>query len=1020
MQRLAPGSNLCTWLAASVVALLAVLWVPQADAQTGIVAGTVIDATTGEPLPGTNVVVVGTTIGAATDFDGRYRIAGVPTGDQRLAAVFLGFEPDTLAVTVVRGQTNTLDFDLRPQAIRGQEVEITAQLEGQLAAINEQRSSNTLVNVVSEDRIRELPDQNAAESVGRLPGVSLQRDGGEGTKVQIRGLAPNLSSVTINGERIPGTEGSGDFDGGSRGGGRAVDLSLISSDLLAGIELFKALTPDKDADAIGGTVNLVVREAPVGFRGRVRALGGYNALGDRFDAARFDANASNRFFGDRLGLIATANYQRTPRGTDALQNDFETITINSLEEGGAGVEIDPRSIEVLRRDEVRTRYGASLTTDYRLPNGNIQVRGLYSRTERDEQQQRIRYRIEETDAERAIRERLRTVDLLSGGLSGTYTLPFAEIDATLSAARALNRTPEGWDARFRQDDAFPGGTDGFGTLPLATIADSAGIDVGQTYLRALRRDRERAVDRDLTAALNIAVPYRLSPQVNGTVKFGGKWRGKQRTQNFTRTETLPDDLRDAAAAQGLPFREDGSDNEGPAAPTFFETGFADPVEGFLIYETPDYGRIGDLDASLDGVYLTHPFFDQRDFEAEEDVTAAYLMTEVNAGPLLVVGGVRYEHTRVDFTAQTGGYSNDLQRLLRTFENAQRQNPDTTLRQVFGVRDTTGVQDYGQLFPQVVARYRITPTLDLRAAVTRTLARPDYLDLVAYENVDDINFEIERGNPTLRPTTAWNYDLSLTAYTGYGLASIGGFYKQLTDFQYDSFANETIDGIGFLVFQTVNGNAATVWGIELETQLNFTFLPRPLDGFLLNANYAYAQSEADFPISYLVSLDPQTFAPTYTTDTRTDALPGQAPHVANVTLGYEKAGFSARVSLSVQSGFLAAVASSEFDQAFLTFQDDPSTPDVFEFDLVYDDPRTPDVVEGGPITQAEVRTDFRTQTFTFLDLQVSQDVPGVDGLRLIFNANNLTDQNERERLGAFRDLADRRFGWTGEVGVQFKF
>ncbi|MEM1042229.1 MAG: TonB-dependent receptor [Bacteroidota bacterium] len=992
---------------ASTLGLL-LLGAAPALAQSGAVTGSVTDAETGNALPGANVVVAGTSMGAATDFEGRYQISGVPAGEQRLVATYLGYEADTLAVTIPAGGRAGLDIALRPAVVRGETVEVTAQLEGQLAAINEQRSSNTIVNVVSSDRIREYPDANAAESVGRLPGVSLQRDGGEGTKVQVRGLDPSFTSVTINGERIPGSGEGGFDDAGSRGGGRSVDLSLISSDLLAGVELFKALTPDKDADAIGGTVNLVVREAPTGLRGRVRALGGYSDLEGSVENLRLDGNVSNRFLGDRLGVVATANFQQTPRGYEGFQADFNPRTL---------VEIETRSLEVDRREEVRTRYGASLTTDYRLPGGGVQLRGLYSRSERDQDRLRIRYRIEETDAERAVRTQLRTDDLVSGGLSGEHAFPRLRVDYSLSASQSLGRTPEGWDARFRQTTAFEGlaSTD-FADASREQIADSAGAALDETFFRSIRRVRERTRDRDLTAALNLAAPFRLADALAVELRAGGKFRGKRRTQDYSRDEVISSDIERYAEENDLPLLDGTTD---PAAFPYFLDDEGDAADGLSLLETPDRDAIATLDADLDPFYESHPFFDQRDYEADEDIAAGYALAEVNAGPLLVVGGVRYERTSTGFSGTTGTYTSDLQRLLNSFEDAQMANPDTTFAEFFSVRDTTGAQDYGAWFPQVTARYRVTDFLDVRAAVTRTLARPDYVDLVAYENVDEINNEIERGNTDLQPTFAWNYDAGVSAYTRYGLFAVGGFYKRLAGFQYDQFFDEFIEDEGrtFRIFQTVNGEAATVWGVELEAQANFLFLPGVLSGFLLNANYAWTQSEAEFPIQYGIGFDAETFRTVFASETRTDALPGQAEHVANLTLGYERGGFSGRLSLSYQGAFLVSVTESVFDGAFVNFgADDPETPDLLEW--AFDDPETEEI-EGGPITQAEVRTGLRTRPYTFIDLQLSQDIPGVKGLRVIANASNLTDQFERQRLGA-RNSFGRGYGWSGEFGVQYKF
>ena len=112
-----------------------------------------------------------------------------------------------------------------------QEVVVRGQATGQRAAINQQINANTIVNVISQEKLQELPDQNAAEAVGRLAGVPVYRDAGEGQRISIWGISLGFNSITINGERLPSTDESE----------RSVDLSMISPDMLAGIELFRSL-----------------------------------------------------------------------------------------------------------------------------------------------------------------------------------------------------------------------------------------------------------------------------------------------------------------------------------------------------------------------------------------------------------------------------------------------------------------------------------------------------------------------------------------------------------------------------------------------------------------------------------------------------------------------------------------------------------------------------------------------------------------------------------------------------------
>jgi hypothetical protein len=162
-------------------------------AQNSRVIGTVTDQDTGDPLFGANVFIEGSSIGAATNIDGKFILPVVPLGEHTLIVRFIGFNEvrEDFSLTDAN-RTLEMNFELKAVALEGQEVVISAQAMGQKQAINQQISSNTIKNVVSAARIQELPDATAAESIGRLPGVSISRSGGEANKVLVRGLVPHV------------------------------------------------------------------------------------------------------------------------------------------------------------------------------------------------------------------------------------------------------------------------------------------------------------------------------------------------------------------------------------------------------------------------------------------------------------------------------------------------------------------------------------------------------------------------------------------------------------------------------------------------------------------------------------------------------------------------------------------------------------------------------------------------------------------------------------------------------------
>src|SRR5207302_9852743 len=276
---------------------------------TGSVTGRVTDAGQ-RALDGATVRLVGTRLAARTGDDGSFRIDGVPAGSYRARVAFLGFAPDTADVTVPGAGGADLTIRLRPAAIDLQSVLVTANRLGEtrVAALDRQQTADNLVNVLAGDEIRALPNGNAAEAAGRRPSVALERDEGEGKFVQIRGTEPRLSNVTVDGSHIPGTERA-----------RIVKLDDVPSDLLGAIEVSKTLRADMDADAIGGSVNLVTKTPEGPPRGYLAGQFGHIALLNH-TVGQGSLTYGGRFGQDaKLGVLLGASVDRNNR----VINDVE-------------------------------------------------------------------------------------------------------------------------------------------------------------------------------------------------------------------------------------------------------------------------------------------------------------------------------------------------------------------------------------------------------------------------------------------------------------------------------------------------------------------------------------------------------------------------------------------------------------------------------------------------------------------------------------------------------------------------
>ena len=236
--------------------------------QNSVISGTVIDSVNGNALIGANVVIEGTSLGIATDADGKYKLTNITEGDYIVKVTYIGYKQETKSLSITDTKEYTLDFALDYTSVEGKTVVVTAQAKGQMDAINRQLKAKSIKNIVSSDRIQELPESNAAEAVARIPGVSIRREGGEGNKVVIRGLSPKYNRVTVNGTNLASTDTSD----------RSTDVSMISQYMLEGIEVTKAGTPDQEGDVLGGTINFILKKAKPGLHGDIITQGIYNGL----------------------------------------------------------------------------------------------------------------------------------------------------------------------------------------------------------------------------------------------------------------------------------------------------------------------------------------------------------------------------------------------------------------------------------------------------------------------------------------------------------------------------------------------------------------------------------------------------------------------------------------------------------------------------------------------------------------------------------------------------------------------
>ena len=843
--------------------------------EVGVLKGVVRDSTSNELILGANIFIFDLSRGTATNTSGSYEIRNIPAGNYEVRFSYIGYVTKTLSVDIEEGEETNLSVLLKQDVFEGEEITVLAQAAGQVAAIKQQMESNTIVNVVSKERLSELPDQNAAESVARLPGVSVQRDAGEASKVVVRGLSPRFNSITVNGIKLPGS-----------GDDRSVDLSLVPSEILGGIEVFKALTPDKDGDAVGGTVNLLVRKAPSGFQGSASAETGYNDLRNEFGQYKFSTNLSDRFLDNKLGVLVSGSIQRTNRSSTLFDDD---VIFNQSDST-----LRTENLNFTDTREIRDKYGLSASLDFEInENNELFFSSLFGKTDRDEQRYRKRYRVGSTRTEYDSRERQRFETIYSNALSGIHNWNIVEVDWQTSYSHSLSKTPYSNYARFMELGAFRNGLDD--TNPDSIVA-AANNDFDETYFQYGTFNTERRTEGSFTAALNAKIKFDISNNIDGYFKIGGKYRDKSKFVN--QDEDRTDFEVVSQIGQDNPDDFDLYNSTHIAISNFTNSNYSSPtINGrFIINPGLDADALGSFYNSYSSFYEDNRVTDLSDYEAGESISAFYGMMEMNFGPkVTLLSGLRYEYTDNFYEGKFGILTGSL-----------GQNGT--------ISDTTGGQSYGELLPQVHLKVNIVEGIDVRLAYTESLSRPNYSNLVPFRIVNTSEQFLSEGNPDLKHSTSVNYDAFLSLYkNSIGYVSVGLFYKELENIDYIRTTRvQGGDYPGYELTSPVNAlGVSTVKGIELDLQTDFRYLPKPLNGLILSTNIAFINSETFFPVFKIGPRSPDPpFQPTLIDTVRSGKLPGQPDVTASFTLGYEIGLFSARASLAYQEFILEELGADE--------------------------------------------------------------------------------------------------------------
>lgn len=856
----------------------------------GVLRGRVSDVTK-QTLPGATVYVEELKSGVVSDVNGFYLLPKIPAGTYRVTVSYVGYKTEQFTVKIEAGRTLEKEVVLKSETRQLDEVEVGGTFQGYQRAMNYQKNSLNNRNVVSADQVGRFPDANIGDAMKRIPGINVQYDQGEARFGQIRGTSPDFSSVTVNGNRLPSAEG--DI--------RNVQLDLIPADMVQTIVVNKVVTADMDADAIGGSVNLVTKSAPAKRLMNASVSTGWNFISDRMQANAALTYGDN-YFGNKLGMILAASYQNNPIGSD------NTEFVWKEKDGKPYLdELQVRQYFVQRE---RQSYSASLGYKFNV-NHCVDFKGIFNR--RKDWENRYRQSIKDVDqegnAEKVVFQtkggtpdnknaRLELQQTMDFALNGEHLFRTTLLNWNLSYARATEERPNeryiGYKlARTRKVDGEKV------VVPVEFIPDLS--DLRKPYLIArnpadmmlgaaagygldeLTEQQEDIKETDFKGSMNLNIPVRIGMS-SGNLKLGAKVvaKEKKRDLDFYDYEPVDEDAFNAAAFAALKNQTRADFYAGD-----YEAG------SFVSKQF-----LGHLDLNNEALFTKEQNPEELGaiFKARETVTSGYIRYDQNLTERLnAMVGFRLENTHLNYRGK------------KLTIPAKGEGGDPVLEDTPEEKDS-----YLNVLPSVLLKYDATRSLVLRLSYTNTIARPKYYDLVPHVSISRKDDEVSLGNPELKATLSHNVDFSAEYFfPAFGMVSAGVYYKKINDFIVDQrWIDAEYEGnIYGKVEKPVNAGKADLFGVELSWQRDFGFITPALKYFGLYANYTYTHSRiTDF------KLEREDSEGNVLKDEKLP-MPGSPEHIANVSLYFERKGVNVRLSYNFAGDFIDEFGSTPFEDRY---------------------------------------------------------------------------------------------------------
>ena len=842
----------------------------------GAIHGRVIDNEK-QTLPGASIFIEDLKTGVISDINGFYALPNLKPGTYTIKVTYVGYAPMEMKMTVSGGKTLEKDIVMN-EGIELQQVEVKGAFQGQRKAVNMQKNGMGVTNVVSADQVGKFPDSNIGDALKRINGINVQYDMGEARFGQVRGTSADLTSVTVNGNRIPSAEGDT----------RNVQLDLIPADMVQTIEVSKVVTSDMDGDAIGGAINLVTKNTPYKRVLNATAGSGYNWVADKMQL-NLGLTYGDRYLDDKLGVMLAASYQNAPGGADNVEFEYD------VDDDGK-VYLD--KAEMRQYYVTRERQSYSLATDYEFnANHKVSFKGMYNRRSDWENRYRITYKkLNDAPSKQSIvlqtkggldnnrNARLELQQTMDFTLDGEHTYGRLNMDWAGSYSRATEDRP---GERYfgvamkgkKNEDYFSGlqfvNAGGRNPYPNKGIGQLSAYDWS---IDELTNSEQEISENEWKFRLNFELPLNQGLYAN-KLRFGAKYTDKSKEKEVHCFDYIEpyEEAYDEAWMDQL---------NGQIRSGFMPKGNYPPNTSFI---TKEYLGSLTMNPTQAGAYERYEEA-SGNYKASEKITSAYLRFDQQLGSKLdMVLGLRMEHTALNY--------NGFNWVVDDLEDEQ------------GRLEATGEKknDYTNWLPSVLMKYNATDDLKFRVSFTKTLSRPKYSALVPCIHYNIAEEEARFGNANLKPTTSYNFDLSGEYYfESVGLVSLGFFYKNVKDVIADEkwkstndpnipagLLNEDGEPVKYEITKPINAYDADLFGLEFAYQRDFGFIAPALKCIGFYGTYTYTHS----------STKNHQFEHRTMEEGEDIKMTGSPEHTANASLYFEKKGLNVRLSYNFASAFV---------------------------------------------------------------------------------------------------------------------